>query len=73
MKSVIYQLQSDDFPRIRIGIDRAPEGWDLADYVLSKFNPDDRKLINGSIEKAAEAAAEIVRSGVNAAMNKYNS
>ncbi len=73
MKSVIYQLQSDDFPRIRIGIDKAPQGWELADYVLSKFSPEDRKLINNSIEKAAEAAAEIVSAGVNAAMNKFNS
>lgn len=73
MRSVIFQLQSDDFPRIRIGIDKAPEGWDLADFVLSKFGPEDRKVINESIEKAAEAAAAIVISGVNAAMNKFNS
>ena len=72
MRSVIYQLQSDDFPRIRIGIDKAPEGWDLADFVLSKFGPEDRKAINESIEKAGEAAAAIVSAGVNTAMNKYN-
>jgi peptidyl-tRNA hydrolase len=72
MKSVIYQIQQDGFPRIRIGIDKAPEGWELADYVLSKFNSDERKIINDSISRAAEAAATIVVSGVNAAMNMYN-
>lgn len=72
MKSIIYQLQSDDFPRIRIGIDKAPPGWDLADYVLSRFSQDERKIVNNSIIKSAEAAAAIVTSGVEAAMNMYN-
>lgn len=72
MKSVIYQLQSDDFPRIRIGIDKAPEGWELADYVLSRFNAEERKVVNDSIAKAAEAAVAIIASGVDAAMNVYN-
>lgn len=72
MRSVIYQLQADNFPRIRIGIGKAPEGWELADYVLSKFNTEDRKAINECITEAADAAAVIVESGVTAAMNKYN-
>ena len=72
MRSVIYQLQKDDFPRVRIGIDKAPEGWELADYVLSRFSPEERKTINGAISNAADAAAAIVCSGVNTAMNLYN-
>lgn len=72
MKSVIYQLQTDEFPRIRIGIDKAPEGWELADYVLSRFNADERIVVNNSIIKAAEAAAAIIASGVDTAMNIYN-
>jgi peptidyl-tRNA hydrolase, PTH1 family len=72
MKSVIYQLQSDDFPRIRIGTDKAPEGWDLADYVLSRFNQDERKIINECILMSAEAAAAIVTLGLETAMNMYN-
>lgn len=72
MKSVIYQLQSDDFPRIRIGIGKAPEGWDLADYVLSRFSGDEAKDIRQSVERAADAAASIVADGVAAAMNLYN-
>lgn len=72
MKSVIYQLQSDEFPRIRIGIGKAPEEWDLADYVLSRFSGEESADIAKSIERAAEAAAVIVQSGVEAAMNLYN-
>lgn len=72
MRSVIYQLQSDEFPRIRIGIDRPPENWDMADYVLSKFNAEDRGIVSESIDRAANAAALIVRSGTEAAMNLFN-
>lgn len=72
MRSVIYQLQSDEFPRIRIGIGKNPPNWELADYVLGRFAPDDRKLIDEAVKKAGEAAAAIVSSGVNLAMNRYN-
>lgn len=72
MKSVIYQLQFDDFSRIRIGIDKAPEGWDLANYVLGKFGPDERKTISESIDLAAQAAEKIISSGIEAAMNEFN-
>ena len=72
MRSILYNIQSQDFPRIRIGIGRPPEGWDLADYVLSKFKSDDRKLMDVSIENAAEAAEAIIKSSAEEAMNKYN-
>lgn len=72
MKSVIYQLQSDDFPRVRIGIGNAPEGWDLVDYVIGRYGPEERKLMDDSISRAAAAAAAIVTSGVEAAMSVYN-
>jgi PTH1 family peptidyl-tRNA hydrolase len=72
MKSVIYQLQSDEFPRVRIGIGKAPEGWDLADYVLSRFSADEAGAIRESIARAADAAASIVSDGVSAAMNQFN-
>ncbi len=72
MKSIIYQLQSDGFPRIRIGIGKAPEGWDLADYVLSRYTGEDAGVIRQSMERAADAAAVIITDGVAAAMNRYN-
>jgi PTH1 family peptidyl-tRNA hydrolase len=72
MKSIIYQIQTDDFPRIRIGIDKPPANWDLADYVLGRFGTEERKIINESITNAAEAAAVIVEQGIEKAMNLYN-
>jgi len=72
MKSVIYQIQNDNFPRIRIGIGRPPEGWDLADYVLSKFGAEDKKIMDESVKNAAKAVASIIKSGADAAMNTFN-
>ncbi len=72
MRSVIYQIQSDNFPRVRIGVGRPPEGWELVDYVLGRFNEDDRKIVSESVKKASEAVASIIKSGVEAAMNTYN-
>lgn len=72
MRSIIYQIQDDNFPRVRIGIGRPPEGWQLADFVLSKFSEDDRKKVNESIKSASEAVESIIKTSVEAAMNKYN-
>ncbi|NTV91078.1 MAG: peptidyl-tRNA hydrolase, partial [Clostridiales bacterium] len=72
MKSVIYQIQSDEFPRIRVGIGRAPEGWDMADYVLGRFTPEERKAVDAAISNAAEAVSTIISSGVEKAMGLYN-
>ncbi len=72
MRSILYHIQSEDFPRIRIGIGRPPVDWDLADYVLGKFSLEDRKIINESVKAAAEAVAAIVGSGIETAMNRYN-
>ncbi|WP_422485645.1 aminoacyl-tRNA hydrolase [Gudongella sp. DL1XJH-153] len=72
LKSIIYQLQVDDFPRIKVGIGKKPHYYDLADFVLSKFSSDERKLVDQAIKKAAEAAEEFVKSGIDKAMNKFN-
>ena len=73
MKSVIYKLQSEDFPRVRIGLGKPPEKWDLVNYVLGKFPPEERKVVDVAVKLAAKAVEVIINSGVEAAMNKYNS
>lgn len=72
MKSIIYQLQEDTFPRVRIGIGKPPENWDLADFVLSRFGDEERPVIIESIKRAAEAVSAIISSGTETAMNKFN-
>lgn len=73
MKSIIYQLQSDKFKRIRIGIGRNTNSdMSLADFVLHKFSKDERQFIDETIENASLASEEIICSGLNMAMGKYN-
>ena len=72
MKSIIGQLGSDAFPRVRIGVGGKAEKQDLASHVLGRFAPEDRKLMEEVFDAAAEAALCIIRYGVTEAMNRYN-
>lgn len=72
MKSVIYQIMSHEFPRVRIGIDKPPEGWNLANYVTSKFSKEEQRKIAEVIVSAADAVEAIIDSGIDQAMNKFN-
>lgn len=71
MKSIIYQIQTDQFPRVRIGIGK-PQFEDLIDHVLNRFQKEEMPIILEAIEKAALACEAIITDGVHSAMNKYN-
>ena len=73
IKSIIYQLSSDQFPRIKIGIGAPPNpDYDPKDWVIGKFSSSELSQLKPSVELAAEAVLEIITSGVDSAMNKYN-
>jgi len=72
MKSVIYQLDTDEFLRVRVGIGQKPPRYDLADYVLSRFKPDEQEPIIQGITRAGDAVELILKEGAQAAMNKFN-
>ena len=72
LKSIIYHLQNDEFPRIKIGIGKKYPNQDLADFVLSRFSKEDRQVVEESIMTAAEAVDVIIGEGIINAMNKYN-
>ncbi|MCL5040205.1 MAG: aminoacyl-tRNA hydrolase [Firmicutes bacterium] len=72
LKSIISALASEDFPRIRIGLGRPPEGWDAADFVLAPFTPEERGEVNRAISEAAGALEVILTQGLEQAMNLYN-
>lgn len=73
LKSIIYQLQSDNFPRIKMGVG-APQhkDYDLADYVLGRFTKEEIPVMEDAIIRASKAAEEIIKNGAQSAMNKYN-
>ena len=73
MRNIIYLLGHDDFPRVRVGIGRQPEGWDLADYVISEYRtPEDRKVAFDSYLRAAAAIEKIVAGDFEGAMRDCN-
>lgn len=72
VKNIISHLGTDEFTRVKVGVGEKPNGWDLADYVTSKFPQDDLPLIESGIERAAEAVKLIITVGCKEAMNKTN-
>ncbi len=73
MKSIIYQIQDDQFPRIKVSIGKKPEKWDLANFVLSGFSKEEAKILEDEIRIAAEGIEIILKDDVDKAMNKCNS
>ncbi len=73
IKSIIYHLNSDQFPRIKIGVGAKPNPeYDLADWVLSKFGKDDTEQLKAAITKATEVLPLILDGEIDKAMNKAN-
>ena len=72
VRSVIEELGTGAFPRLRIGIGRPPAGVDPTEFVLQRFTPEERRAIDPAIDRAAEAATVVARQGLAAAMNQFN-
>ncbi|MCI8550343.1 MAG: aminoacyl-tRNA hydrolase [Lachnospiraceae bacterium] len=72
MKNIIACLESDEFPRIRVGVGNKPPRMDLADYVLGRFPEEELPDVRESIKEAAQAAVLVVNGQIEAAMNQFN-
>ena len=73
IKSIIGCLNSQAFPRVKLGVGAKPHpDYDLADWVLSNFTKEEEKLLSGVIERGAQAALEIIDNGVPAAAARFN-
>lgn len=74
LKSIIEHLGTDQFPRIKIGVGEKPHSdYDLADWVLGRFGPEDNKTVAAVIKRAADAAESVIGEGMDRAMNRFNS
>ncbi len=73
MKSIIYNLEFDDFPRIKVSVGKKPSYMDLANFVLSGFSKDEAKIIEQEVELAGDAIEMILEEGIDKAMSMYNS
>lgn len=72
LKSIIAQCGTSDFKRVRVGVGKKPQGYDLADWVLGHFSKDDRKLLEDAYKDAAKAVELIVADQIDKAMNDFN-
>ena len=73
MKSVIENIQSQEFVRIRVGIGAPEDKRNMISYVIGKnVSEEDKKMLEEGTDKAKEAIIEIIKNGVDSAMNKFN-
>lgn len=73
LRSIIGQLHSDQFPRLKIGVGAKPHpDYDMADWVLGRFSKEDRKAIDVAIDRALDAMECLFTQGIDKAMSRYN-
>jgi len=72
LASIIQQLGTQEFPRLRVGVGRPSGRMDPADHVLQTFSPAERELLPGVLKTAVEASLSFVKDGLSQAMNQFN-
>jgi len=72
MKSVVERLNTEEFTRVRVGIGMPKENADLISYVIGHITQEEYDKLQVGVEKAQKAVGEILKNGVDNAMNKYN-
>jgi peptidyl-tRNA hydrolase, PTH1 family len=72
LKDIERALGTDAYPRLRIGIDPAPQNVPGKDYVLGRFTPQQRERVKPALQRAAKAIVTWLEKGIEAAMNVYN-
>ena len=72
MKSVIENLPNNRFKRVRVGIGKPENKSDMINYVIGKVSDEEQEILDKGTEKAKEAVIEIIKNGVDSAMNKFN-
>ena len=72
MRSVLQNLNTEDFIRVRVGIGTPENKEDMINYVIGPIPKREKEVLEESIEKAADSVIEILKSGIDVAMNKFN-
>ena len=73
MKSIISHVGGENFPRLRLGIGKALDKTLTTSHVLGRFPPEERPLVDQSLQLAVEAVEYSLRQGVEKTMSLYNS
>lgn len=72
LKSIIQQLGTQGFPRMRVGVGRGNGGRDLSDHVLGRFDGSERDTVSAAVLRAAEASEMFIADGIERVMNAFN-
>ena len=72
LASIIEQLETNQFPRLRVGIGPLPEECSVVDFVLGEFEKEKQKIVQDLIMTASETARAVITDGIDEAMKKYN-
>ena len=72
MRSVVEELQTEDFPRIRVGIGKPMFKEMMVAYVLQKLQGEEKEILDRATKKAADAVCDIINYGIDKAMNMNN-
>ena len=72
LKSIIAHLNSQDFPRMKIGVGAPQPDKDLADYVLGRFSKEEEKILSEVLDRVCDAVSEYIKNGAKSAMSRYN-
>lgn len=72
VKNIIAHLGTQEFPRIKVGIGNKPEGWDLADYVLSRYSKAEQEALEEAAKGVVGALKLMLADDIDGAMNRYN-
>ena len=72
MRSIISLLGYENFPRLRVGVGKKREGYELADWVLGHYIGEEQEVADKAFELAADAIVYYIENGIESAMCKYN-
>ena len=72
MKSIVNSLSNDKFSRIRVGIGKPAYNSDIINYVIGPIPEEEIPFLNKGVEKAKNAIVELLKNGIDTAMNKFN-
>lgn len=72
LRDIQARLGANDFVRVRVGVSRAPEGWDTADWVLGRFTDEETTALPAIVDRAADAVEQVIREGTAKAMADAN-
>ncbi|HHF98315.1 aminoacyl-tRNA hydrolase [Candidatus Aerophobetes bacterium] len=72
VRSVIENMESKNFPRLRIGIGKPPQNVPLREYVLQEFSPEEWRIMQNVLQRAVSAVEKIITEGIEKAMLNFN-